>query len=317
MVQFVNENFNVEDIVNTNLFIACIGYEERSFYILDKIIENVKSDNLLIFTIDDYDTFDANIVERIKCINEKTRVEIIKYSDDLLFQKKVLERIQTDIAHDKKYRYDLDYSSMPRGWYGKIPEILEKNVPNAKGYYWYSEGEYTVQPQFWSTVGIDSYRVYSGRPSFRLDKARTHLIGIGYDSIRTQGLISILDPDNYVLLEAHNPEKNERKNIIDDLNSSIIERTSYFYSLDVTNIEFMVSKIKGLINEYSYAGNSEIILVPDGPKPLIFVMTMMPWIIKREGISCLHVLRNSFEVKKNNVIATGKIIGFSMTDEIL
>ena len=72
----------------------------------------------------------------------------------------------------------------------------------------------------------------------------------------------------------------------------------------------MISKMKGIINEYYYAGESDVVLVPDGPKPLIFVMSMMPWIMDKAGISCLHIIRNSKEVKKNNVKAKGTVIGF-------
>lgn len=307
-MEFKNKKFEEEDIESIDLFVLCLGYEERSFFILDKIREKLKKSALMIFTIDDYTSFDEDIVKRIEC--ECCIVE--KYNGDMEVQNKIFERVSHISRDGKPKKIALDYSSMPRGWYCKIPELLE-HVLNigSELIFWYSEGEYTEQPDFYSTVGIESYRVFSGRPSFSTNRSRTHFIGVGYDAIRTQGLISILDPEEYVICAAYNPSCPDVHDSICRVNKGVIEQTSNIVSLYITDIEFMISKMKGLIKEYYYTDESDVILVPDGPKPLIFVMSMMPWIINKEGITCLHVIRNSKEVKKNNVKAKGTVIGFA------
>ena len=307
MMEFNNIKFEKEDIGAVDLFICCLGYEERSFFILDKIKGKLKEDSLMIFTIDDYISFDEGIVNRIDSVDHI----IEKYDGDSEVQKKIVDRVSYICKDNKSKKIAIDYSSMPRGWYCKIPELLEGVLnKGSEVVFWYSEGEYIEQPDFYSTVGIESYHVFSGRPSFSTNRSRTHFIGVGYDAIRTQGLISILDPEEYVICEAYNPSCPAVHENICRVNEGVIEQTSNIVSLFITDIEFMISKLKGIINEYYYAGESDVILVPDGPKPLIFVMSMMPWIMNKAGISCLHIIRNSKEVKKNNVKPKGTVIGF-------
>ena len=106
-------------------------------------------------------------------------------------------------------------------------------------------------------------------------------------------------------------------------NKEIMNESYMNLSLDVTDVEFMIAKISGIINEIYSIAQSDIVLVPDGPKPLIFTMSMIPWIIGKPGISCLHIIRNNNIFKPNNVKPLGNdssgqtfsdadhIIGFS------
>lgn len=309
MMVFKNKKLEDEDIESIDLFIACLGYEERSFFIFEKIKDKLPEGARMLFTIDDYRSFDAEIVDKI----DSVKPIIEKYNGENDVQKRIVNRVSYISRDNKPKKIVIDYSSMPRGWYCKIPEILEAVLNNmSEVIFLYSEGEYVEQPDSYSTVGIESYHVFSGRPSFSTNRARTHFIGVGYDAIRTQGLISILDPEEYVICEAYNPNCPDVRDSIRRVNEGVIEQTSNIMSLFITDIEFMISKMKGIINEYYYAGESDVILVPDGPKPLIFVMSMMPWIMNRAGISCLHIIRNNKEIKKNNVKAKGTVIGFSV-----
>ncbi len=304
---FKNIDFDNIDFKTIDLFVACLGYEERSFYIYDKIKECIDVESLMLFTIDDYKTFEKHIVKKI---SEVKNIIVEKYDGDLSVHKKIVDRAKELDRKDKTIRIVIDYSSMPRGWYSKLPEELDKIlVSGSEVYFLYSEGIYIQEADFYSTVGIESYRVISGKPSFMTNRARTHFIGVGYDAVRTQGLISILDPEEYVICEAYNPDYPDVHEAICRVNRGVIEQTSNIISMHITDIEFMITKLKGVISEYYYAGESDVILVPDGPKPLIFAMSMMPWIFDREGISCLHIIRNSKEVKKNNVKPRGGIIG--------
>lgn len=314
MITFHNRQFDVNELKNVNLFVTCLGYEERSFNIYEKVKDYIDKSCLMVFTIDDYKTFSPEIVRKIDAVED---LIVGEYAGEYKVQSKIINRVK-EISEEKDVlRIAIDYSSMPRGWYCKLPELIMPLINHDSDLsFWYSEGEYSVSPEFYSTVGIESYHVFSGKPSFSTNRSRTHFIGVGYDAIRTQGLLSILDPEEYVICEAYNPHRREIHDSICKVNEGIIEQTSNVVSLYINDIEFMVSKLKGLINEYYFAGESDVILVPDGPKPLIFIMSIMPWLIDRSGVSCLHVTRNSNEVKKNNVKAQGGIIGFSITNEV-
>lgn len=314
MINFENECFSREGIEKSDLFIACVGYEERSFYILDQI--TVK--NRLVFTIDDYLQFDKKIVKKIENYNDTKNLCIKKYDDCDGVQKDIVERVIELKEEKENVRIDIDYSSMPRGWYGKIPEKLEPILTeNDKIYFWYSEGDYSDDENKFTSVGIESYKVYSGRISFDVQRQRTHIIGVGFDFVRTQGIVSILDPERYIICNAFDPDRLDIRDSVLEVNKNTIEQAEMVMSIQLTDIKYMISKISSIVKELSVGAENDVILVPDGPKPLIFIMSMMPWLSGERGIVCMHILRNNKNFKKINVSAQGKIIGFSMTKALL
>ncbi len=301
-------------IQQTDMFVACVGYEERSFSLYDKY-KGIFEDKCFVVTIDDYTLFEKSIQDKIEEIkNEISKFDVLSYGDAMGFQDKVLDRIHELQLEKDSIQIDIDYSSMPRGWYCALPERMCQMLRNDdKVNFWYSEGEYVESADSFVSVGIESYKMYSGRTSFDTQRGRTHFIGIGYDSARTQGILSILDPEEYVIIDAYNPSRKEIHDDVVKVNASVIEQTSISLSLFVNDIEFMIAKIKGLVREYHSLGNSDVILVPDGPKPLIFCMSMMPWLIGKEGICCLHIMRNNKDIKRINVKPQGGVIGFQFS----
>jgi len=81
-------------------------------------------------------------------------------------------------------------------------------------------------------------------------------------------------------------------------------------SLDISDFPFMVAKLRELAHEL--IKSSDVIFVPDGPKPLIFAMSQIPLLIKETGITCMHVKRDLNKFVPLDVTASGKIVGFSM-----
>lgn len=309
MYKIENFSFEDENWGEVDLFVACLGYEQRSFFLLDKIKEKVPQEKIMVFTMDDYSTFDSSLTERINQWSDK---KIIRYTDSDLFKETVIQSVISE-TDGRPVKIVIDYSSMPRSWYSGLPELFsEKLIPGSQVHFFYSEGEYTKKPEFYSTAGTESYHVISGRSSFRTDRPRTHFIGVGYDFIRTQGLISVLDPEECVILEAYNYNKGIVQENIEELNRFTLVQTACSIRFNLEDIEFMIARLRELINEYYYIKESDIILVPDGPKPLIFVMSMMPWLMGKEGITCLYVTRNSSEVKKEDVLPQGDIVGFKL-----
>ena len=72
--------------------------------------------------------------------------------------------------------------------------------------------------------------------------------------------------------------------------------------------EALINITPGLFNNLEVG---DIVLVPDGPKPLIMAMSLIPEIVGIPGISCLHVSRNKKFFKPIDVEAIDSVIGFS------
>ena len=323
-IKFYNEHCSsLNDTID--LFISCIGYEDRSFYAYNKLKKRLNLANLLLFAVEDYSDYPSAkaIIDEEK--DRGVNCIIVKYSDTELVQKTIIDRIEHIIETNKTAKIHIDYSSMPRSWYCKLPELLSNLIPILeKVYFWYSEGEYLKFENEYPTAGIDSYVLYSGKPSL-LERKRTHFIGVGYDSIRTIGIITLLNPESVITCSANNPTRVDVLNKVESVNKEIINESFMNLSLNITDVEFMIAKITGIVNEIYTIAQSDIVLIPDGPKPLIFTMSMIPWIIGEPGISCLHIIRNNSIFKPNNVKPLGNdysqtfsdadhIIGFSLNN---
>ena len=70
----------------------------------------------------------------------------------------------------------------------------------------------------------------------------------------------------------------------------------------------MVSKLCDTANELLPVG--DVILIPDGPKPLIFALSLVPDLVGKQGITCLHIARNNDYFESVDVTPTGKVCGF-------
>ena len=325
-IQFTNAQCSLLN-GRIDLFVACIGYEERSCYIYKKIKSKLDSSSLLLLSVNDYERFphskdliDEERERNVECC-------IVPYNDAESVQERIVKRVQKVISCCDDARIHIDYSSMPRNWYCKLPELLNPYLTqNSIVYFWYSEGVYPLFDDEYPTAGIKSYVLYSGKPSL-LDRKCTHFIGVGYDSIRTRGIITLLNPESVITCAANNPERSDVIKRVEAVNKEIMNESYMNLSLNITDIEYMIAKLKGIVNEVFTIAQSDIVMVPDGPKPLIFVMSMIPWLTGKTGICCLHIVRNDSIFKPYNIIARGQndcstfsdedhIIGFSISSPV-
>ena len=72
----------------------------------------------------------------------------------------------------------------------------------------------------------------------------------------------------------------------------MIQSASLVVSLPLDNFEGMVDKLCGLAYDLLLK-NAQVIFIPDGPKPLIMAMSIVPQLINRPGITCLHIASNT------------------------
>ncbi len=312
MVKLLNETYSNNLFFPDDLFICSIGYEQRSYHLYDQLAKQIKNENILILFYDDNEKYKhckkkALELQQISNIsnffgNYKNYAQAIDIICDFIYQKK---------QREKNIRVHIDYSSMPRSWYCRLPIKLAKLLDkNDKVYFWYVEGEYPVAYDEYPSAGIDSFTFFSGKPTLRTDNKRVHILSLGYDTIRTQALVSILDPESMIACNAYTTKNIGISENVKKINKELISQAVALVSLQLDDISFMISKLSELAREHQPLG--DVIFIPDGPKPLILAMSLIPDIVKLEGITCLHISRNSDHFTPINVVAKENVWGFSL-----
>lgn len=311
MIFIENTIYNEEHFHDADLYFFAIGYETRSYYLYDLIVKKLNRHNTCIFVFDDYQKYDQPQLKLKEIQKLNYRTKIVNYLDHLTVQEKIVETVVDAIAKNDSVTVHIDYSSMPRSWYCKLP-ILLQNILRAddRVCFWYSEGEYPESYEEYPSAGIDSFSFFSGKPSLKTDDNRVHVIALSYDVIRTEAIISIVDPNYLVTCYAYNPDRKGFQEKIKEVNDHLLARSALSLALRIDDFSFMISKLRDTANELLPTG--DVIFIPDGPKPLIFAISLIPDLLNKQGITCLHVARNSLHFIPMNVIPTGTIYGFSI-----
>lgn len=295
----------------TDLCIFAIGYEQRSYHLLDKVSSLSNSPKKMIFTFDDYENHEHTHEKFDELKNSQSQIVFMKYSDSQAVHDRILEATKILMEQHKSVVIHIDYSSMPRSWYCKLPLLFQDILRDDDiVYFWYSEGEYPASYEEYPSAGIDAFSFYSGKPSLGIENNRVHILALGYDTIRTQAIISITDPEYLVACYAYNPLRENFAENIKHVNSDFLSKAAMSVSLHLDDFAFMVSKLRDLSNELLSTG--DVILVPDGPKPLIFAISLIPDLLNKNGLTCLHIARNSNHFVAVDVTPTGVVDGFSI-----
>lgn len=307
-----NAIFDVTHFAEEDVYIFAVGYEHRSYYIYDLVKEKLAASNTIIFVFDDYLNH-THVSQKISEI-EKCRefdIDIVNYSTSKYVHKKVLKLITEKISQCDSITVHIDYSSMPRSWYCELPLLLRDLLRDKdKINFWYSEGAYPDSYEEFPSAGIEAFSFFAGKPSLQVDRNRIHILALGYDVVRTQAIISIIDPDYFVACYAYNENRREVRESVKIVNKHHLSQAAMTLALHINDFSFMVSKLRETANELLPTG--DVIFVPDGPKPLIFAISMIPDLLNKSGIACLHVSRNMQYFKPIDVIATGSIYGFTI-----
>lgn len=311
MLVFKNETY--ENTIKTDknsVFICAIGYEHRSYSLFEKNQRNLDVANTMILIFDDYEKVQHTMcnVEKIKNLGFLTKT--VNYNSYDLVLNEIIEFLDSKVRESKSLEIHIDYSSMPRSWYCKLPlaihEFLRKNDVV---FFWYVEGEYPDSYERFPSAGIDNFSVFSGRPSLKANNNRTHILGLGYDFIRSQAISTVIDPSFLVACYAYPSLEKDIQDIIKCVDKQILSHAALTLALHVDDFSFMFSKLCETANELIL--NGDVILIPDGPKPLILAMSLVADYLKIEGITCMHISRNYTHYKPIDVIPKENIYGFS------
>lgn len=313
MIKFINQEFDKRCFNKNDIFICAFGYENRSMALYKNIKSVISPNNILVFVFDDYQKYNYIINQIDEVINEKEIIiEKVKYESAIEVCNNIKKMIKVKTQGKEAITVHIDYSSMPRKWYCQLPLLLRNNLREQdKVFFWYVAGTYPVNYEAYPSAGIDSFAVL-GKPSLRIGAKRMHVIGLSYDAIRTNAMISILDPDSYITCSAYDRNNKEISDNVHLINEQVISRANMEISLQIDDFSFMISKLCEIANEFLPLG--DVILVPDGPKPIIFAMSMVPLLLEKPGVTCLHVSRNKEYYSAVNVDSTDNIYGFSVIE---
>lgn len=315
MIKVIDHTFDPNNVEKQDLFICTIGFEDRSTYLLRKLMNKVSSENIRVFCYKNLvDNNKDNNIDKKRItifvndlINKGIDVAYVEYKDaDIVFNEIYSFIYSKKIGIRKIY---IDYSAMPRTWYSKLPLGLHSLIEGIE--YLYVVGKYEKGPEDYPCAGMEDLMPMIGNPSLNCNGG-LHVLGIGYDSIRTMGIISRLDPASYCVCSARHSKNVTMEKLVRKVNKPIIDQAMFSVNFLMDDFSFMVAKLCEIA--YEYSSLYDVSFVPDGPKPLIMAMALVPQIVNKDGVVCLLVSRNKKGYKPVNVKPTKDIISFSINE---
>lgn len=301
----------VRDKEALDLAIAAFGYESRASVFCSKLRAiRPKADFILV----DYQDlrngpgFEKNQAFLRAFGHPVVAVASIDYE---IFVRNVSERIAEQRAkRPGRLTLHLDYSCMPRNWYCRLAVwLIDQLGANESLQLWYTPGEYS--PKAFSPSGIDDFDVFSGQASVRAIR-RTHIVGLGFEGTRTGAILSVVDPEYLICFYADpgvNPGYVDR---VKAENSEILLSCQHQLKLSLEDFGQSFYRLRAVVQEFHEAG--DVILIPDGPKPLVLAASLIPTTLEMPGVTCLHVRRKSREPEAAlEVSGIGDPIGAELT----
>lgn len=304
------KNSQYQELDEKDLLVFVIGYEQRSTYIYEKSIKTRNKENTLALQVG-YKACNLKVTSTL----EKKEISIVncQYEDTEKVKNIIIGFYIQQSKSGKQLRLHVDYSSMPRSWYCAIP-IYMRNILYCENdlFLWYSAGEYPNSHKNYPSAGIDSITVFAGIALPSVDIKRYHILGLGFDSIRTETVKSIVEPDTLIACYSYNPQNGEIRNQICEVNKRIIQSASLTVAIPLDNFSGMVDKLCSLVYDLLLK-DAQIILIPDGPKPLIMAMSLVPELIGKPGITCLHISANKVDYPEISIRRReNEIFGFQI-----
>lgn len=203
----------------------------------------------------------------------------------------------------------VDYSCMPRRWYCALPELISRYLrPVDKAFFWYTPGRYSETT--YPTAGTSDFKVFSGRPTLSA-QSRTHLFGLGFDRVRSQAIWSVLDPHSLVCFYADPAADPAYVSRVKRDNREALNAAAYTFTVPFDDFVLTYSKLVSVVSQFRSSG--DVVIVPDGPKPLVLASSLVPLVIDDpSGVVCFHVAKRQMDdFTPVDVAALGDAVGFS------
>lgn len=305
----------IKDKQPIRLIICSSGYESRASHWARKVLTKMKQDagcTLRVFGFKDRKHDGARQSNDIFFID--SGFEMAEFSSDAEYN--IGEKLTSYIREMHKsstssdVEVHIDYSSMPRSWYCALFKAAHKHLRKRdKLFMWYSGGAY--EGEAFPTAGVSDISLFSGKPTIT-PKVRTHIFGLGFDRIRASAIFRVLDPQNLVCFYGEPGVKHEYVERVRSDNRDLFSAARYEFSVPVDNFPEAFSRIADMTREFARQG--DVILIPDGPKPLVLASSLIPDFFDQRGIVSLHVRRRKDQDSPVlNVNASGSVYGFSVS----
>ena len=302
-------NKEYKQLTKNDFFVGVIDYEPRSLYLLTKNKRSRNASNTLLLCLDNkhYDEYSSSLSNELSG-KGIIAVDCQSYSEQQVVAH-MLEFLNSMPPHSTLH---IDYSSMPRDWYCRLPKALLNLGAKSKNiYFWYVPGGH-IGDNF-PTAGIN--RIYYDHGNVDpTEKPRYHIMGLGYDKFRSEAVYNIVEPENLVICYSFSPTRNKTKEIVIKQNQRLINNSINVIDFPLNDFAGMVSKLQGLVLNYLRYG--QVIIVPDGTKPLILAMSMISDVMGNKdtefGLTCLFIERSK-DCKNIEVDArSNEIYGFQI-----
>lgn len=279
------------------------GYEERSIFVPNKVIEQGKVDETIVFGYEEARTvFNRPDNDKYYARNWTKQITIADDNDDTAIYNRLR---QLNIPDKDVVRVVVDYSTMSRLWYASILNWIRflSGSSRVEIDFLYSFGRY--KGEFAPLVIEDILAIpgYEGSPIS--DVPSLAIFGLGFDGIATLSALDQLEPNIvYAYLASPGagqdyPEKAKHCNrilISDYVREKLLE-------LPISSVEVTFGSLTELISPHR--GKTNIILIPMGPKPHVLAAILLSLRFERE-VTCLRV-RGKREPKVD-VEAEGRVV---------
>jgi hypothetical protein len=290
------------------------GYERRSSFWTGFLIQNEMRDRFSCIHVIGFgehnerlsrplnDSFYASAGLEVHRMASDDRAAFVSHFRSML-------QCEREMAGGIGLEVHVDYSCMPRSWYCELPTLLNSELGiNEAACLWYSKGIYPIVE--YPTAGVEDFRIFAGIPSLEPGR-RTHLFGLGFDKIRSHAIWSVLEPKNLVCYFAERGTLSDYSRKVRNDNADILAACSFTFTVPIDDFVSAFSRIRSTILDFRLQG--DVIIVPDGPKPLVLGSSLVPLSIDRKGVVCLHVRRRRDpDIQIVDVEGTGIPTGFLM-----
>lgn len=298
-----------------SLFICAIGFEERSRFLIESLAKSnsISDENTLCFYFLD-NRNDISNDNYIKATGYNiSPIDIDKENTaDLVAQ--VSTRINIISNNCDSIKIHVDYSSMPRSWYARLFLLIAEKLREKDSlFFWYSHGDYSSDTKHCTTAGADDFVIFSGKASVH-PRNRSHILGLGYDILKPDAIRTVVDPSTLILCYTYPENDRQILDTIHNVHERILNSAAMNISLPIENFNFIVNRIKELVLDLFDKG--DVILIPDGPKPLILACSIIPELINKLGIVCFHIKSRNSNFLPENIKPTGIISGFIVNKRI-
>lgn len=294
VIKFQSKDKSIDDlsvdVTRVHIVAAAFGYESRALEFTDAYLKKCPRPVFAVANFSDLkegegraknDKFLAE--QNINAINISSQ----QYEDFKGYVDEILSQSRTD--KNKSITVYLDYSCMPRSWYCNLSVYLLKTLlPGDALQLWYTPGKYNKKA--FSPSGIDDFDVFSGQASLS-PVSRTHILGLGFESVRAQAILAVVDPEYLVCFYADPGVGEEYVERVINENSDLLNAAHHRIKLPLASFETAFTRLRGVTQEFRSSG--DVILIPDGPKPLVLAASLVPLTVAQPGVTCLHVRRRS------------------------